>query len=82
MAANDTEENTRWIEVWVLNDIEYYGEALEKAKEGADVLRDYLTKVLQNAPKDSVAYTTAKEMRGSDYDKVDWAEVAETLTAE
>lgn len=80
--ADTAEQNTRWIEVWISNDHDHYGEALEIAERGdAGELETFIRRVLDNAPVESPAWYTAREMRHSDMLTVDWQEVVNTLTA-
>jgi hypothetical protein len=79
---SDTQENTRWVEVWIINDGDYHDRALELATDGdTDGLGEYLTESLKGAPEGSGAWHTAQEMSDADYGRVDWKEIAETLTA-
>lgn len=72
-------ENTRWIEVWAVNDPEHYGTLQAAAEEGPDALRAEVERIYKNAPPESQAWYQAKEMSDSDYGRVDWQEVADSL---
>lgn len=73
------EENTRWVEVWALNSVDYYDRLLKAADQGADDLRELVEQLWDNPPEDSTEYYQAREMAHDDYDRVDWQEVANTL---
>lgn len=78
--ADSVKENTDWISTWIINDPEYYDEALYLAGEGSwSSLGDYLMRVLKSAPEGSGAWHTAQEMTATDYGRVDWKEIMNTL---
>lgn len=74
------EENTNWISTWIVNDESYCWQAKNVADDPAS-LAEFIIESLQDAPVDSGAWYTAQEMTPADYDRVDWAEIAATLTA-
>ncbi len=83
--GDTTEENTRWVETWAVNASDYYGELLDAANDGPDALREYVYKLWSNATEDgdnSGTWYQAREMSESDYDAVNWSEVAATLLGE
>jgi hypothetical protein len=87
--VNDTrEQNTHWISEWIQNDpAELSWRAREVAREAweADdysILRDHLEGILRAAEEESTAWYVARQMSDADYDRTDWAEVADDLLSE
>lgn len=76
------EENTRWVEVWIINDPDHQPTAMEEAQAGPEALERYVTEVLRNAKVDSQPWYIARELSHSDYQTIDWAEIAETLLSQ
>lgn len=74
--------NTRWVEVWIINDADHYPYAQDAARVGARELEDYVRGVLRTAPKPTTAWYVAQEMSANDYDTVDWQEISDTLLDE
>lgn len=76
------EENTQWVYTWVANDPLYYDDAVRLAREGsAYALGDWLIRQLREAPEDSGAHYTNREMSAEDWQYVDWEEIREALVA-
>lgn len=74
------EENTRWVEVWAVNSVPYHARLMDAAEDGPEALRELVENELWNNPPDGTTeYYQAREMTNSDYDRVDWTEVATTL---
>ena len=76
-------EVTRWVELWLINDGDYYPQALDLALAGeVEELGKWVSGVLRTARMPSAAWHTARELAPNDYARVDWADIARTLTAE
>lgn len=73
------EENTRWVEVWAVNSVDYHGQLQDAATEGPEELRGLVEQLWKSADDGTTEHIQAREMTDSDYDRVDWAEVAKTL---
>jgi hypothetical protein len=73
------EANTRWVEVWIINDPVHQPTAMEEAEAGPKALEQYVTGVLRNAKPDSEPWYIARELSHSDYQTIDWEEIAATL---
>lgn len=80
--ADTAEVNTDYLTTWIINDPAFYEEALSLAEAGdLDALRDYVTKSLRSAPKESGGWYTSQNMSDEDLATVDWNEVREVLVS-
>lgn len=78
--TDTAEVNTDYLETWIINDPAYYDEARRLAEAGdIDALREYATKSLRSAPKETGAWYTSRQMSDADLETVDWDDVRETL---
>lgn len=74
---------TDMVETWIINDGQYYFEARERARDGAEELGQYLRFVLRvPSARNGFAEEVANELAPNDYDRIDWQQIAETLLAE
>lgn len=75
--ANDA---TSHVSLWICNDGDYYHEAKRIMQaDGVDALARYLTRVLTTAARDSAAGYTRYHLSGSDFDTIDWHDIAQDL---
>lgn len=78
-----TRETTRWIEMWISNDADHYFGALDcaTADPSGHELMIYIRNALERAPHGSAAWHTRRELSAADLEsRVDWADIAATLT--
>lgn len=73
------EENTQWISTWVLNDPDMYYYATAAARISVDELEHVVMSFLKSAGENTIAGYIHAEMRGDDYDYVNWDEIREAL---
>lgn len=76
-------EVTDWVSVWLVNDSDTYFGALDAARCGdLETLESFVVETLKGAPEHSGAWYTAQELSANDYERIDWQDIADTLTAE
>ena len=83
----DWQEAQRTLEVWVLNDVDYYDYFCRLAKECRQdrdytALADAVHKTLRGAKAESTAWYARKDLSDRDLMHVSWLELAEMLLAE
>jgi hypothetical protein len=80
--TDSAKRNTDWINTWAMNPDEGdYREMvrISKGDNAAVRLEEYATNLLKNAPEGTGTFHTHAEMTPSDYDTVDWQEIADSL---
>lgn len=78
--ADSAEQNTEYIRTWIVNDQEYYDEALRLAEAGdMEGLENFIINSLREASEGTDAYYTNQNMTDADFDTVDWDEIAVCL---
>jgi hypothetical protein len=69
---------TEQVSLWIQNDGDHYYEARDRA-HNPERLRAYLGSVIRRAAEDSAPWYVAQELAPNDWDRVDWAQIAEDL---
>lgn len=75
-------EVTEQVAVWIENDGQRIDVARRCVEFGVKPLRTYLTMQLQTALRSSAPWQVAQDLSPRDYDRIDWAMVAERIKAQ
>jgi hypothetical protein len=81
--TDTSEDNTRWICLWIINDPVHY-DAAQRAAQNArdvdiyDILRMWVEAAFARTATPAIEYIS-REMTDADMDTVDWEEVASDL---
>ena len=73
---------TEQVSMWINNDGDHYFRARSVAKQAPEELGAYLKPILCHARPQSAPWHLAQELAPNDYDRIDWASVAEDLASE
>ena len=71
-------EVTASVSEWVINDGDYYEHA-RMLRHAPDVLGGWLTLALKMAKRGSAAWYVAQDLAPADYERIDWASIAQDL---
>lgn len=81
--SDTPEENTEWVRQWIVGGADneaMYRQAVDIAETGdSDKLCDFLTRILREAPEDTPAFYTNRDMSDADMASVNWDEIRDSL---